>query len=76
MFVGMIIYISTFKAEVQSKLVRRTQLQPPLFTYSYGYSFLLLIASFLLCEIAGKATCLHYSYQYENKMQVDFLSES
>lgn len=37
MLIGLVMYISVFKAEVGSKLRPRSQLQPPIFTFRYGY---------------------------------------
>uniref|UniRef100_T1IXT8 Voltage-dependent calcium channel gamma-5 subunit n=1 Tax=Strigamia maritima TaxID=126957 RepID=T1IXT8_STRMM len=51
---GMVIYISTFKAEVGRKLQPPSSLQPtPLFIYTYGFSFLLVVSGFMTSELAG-----------------------
>ncbi|XP_011497770.1 PREDICTED: voltage-dependent calcium channel gamma-3 subunit [Ceratosolen solmsi marchali] len=64
MLVGMIMYISIFKAEVGSKLRPRSSFQGPPFVYRYGYSFLLYVSGFITTEFAGTtAIFLHISWQ-------------
>ncbi|KAM7296889.1 putative voltage-dependent calcium channel [Ixodes scapularis] len=71
--VGMVIYISTFKAEVGSKLRPKSSFQEPLFTYSYGYSFLLAVTGLMSCELAGTFSiflCIHrYQQQLKKKLE-------
>ncbi|XP_059471842.1 uncharacterized protein LOC132194538 isoform X2 [Neocloeon triangulifer] len=62
MLTGLVMYISVFKAEIGSKLRPRSQLQPPMFTYSYGLSFLLVVLGFVATEGAG--TCAVFLYIY------------
>ncbi|CAB3363918.1 Hypothetical predicted protein [Cloeon dipterum] len=62
MLTGLVMYISVFKAEIGSKLRPRSQLQPPMFTYSYGFSFLLVVMGFVATEGAG--TCAIFLYIY------------
>ncbi|KAJ8681766.1 hypothetical protein QAD02_017558, partial [Eretmocerus hayati] len=64
MLVGMVMFISVFKAEVGSKLRPRSSFQGPPFTYRYGYSFLLYVSGFITTEFAGtSAIFLHISWQ-------------
>lgn len=73
--VGMVIYISTFKAEVGNKLRPKSSFQDPLFTYSYGYSFLLAVTGLMSCELAGTFSiflCIH-RYQQQLKKKVERL---
>ncbi|XP_077526853.1 stargazin-like protein [Haemaphysalis longicornis] len=73
--VGMVIYISTFKAEVGSKLRPKSSFQEPLFTYSYGYSFLLAVTGLMSCELAGTFSiflCIQ-RYQQQLKKKLDRL---
>ncbi|XP_075230688.1 stargazin-like protein [Lycorma delicatula] len=60
MLIGLVMYISIFKAEIGSKLRPRSQLQPPMFTFQYGYSFLLYVSGFMAIETAG--TCAVFLY--------------
>ncbi|RZF45485.1 hypothetical protein LSTR_LSTR009356 [Laodelphax striatellus] len=60
MLIGLVMYISIFKAEIGSKLRPRSQLQPPMFTFQYGYSFLLYVSGFMAIEITG--TCAVFLY--------------
>lgn len=53
MLIGLIVYISIFKAEVGSKLRPKSTLQPPLFTFSYGQSFFLYVFGFISTEFVG-----------------------
>lgn len=53
MFIGLIVYISIFKAEIGSKLRPKSTLQPPLFKYSYGQSFFLYVFGFISTEFVG-----------------------
>ncbi|XP_008556042.1 voltage-dependent calcium channel gamma-4 subunit [Microplitis demolitor] len=60
MLVGMIMYISVFKAEVGSKLRPRSSFQGPPFTYRYGFSFLLYVSGFITTEVAGTSAIFLY----------------
>uniref|UniRef100_T1IAZ6 Voltage-dependent calcium channel gamma-5 subunit n=1 Tax=Rhodnius prolixus TaxID=13249 RepID=T1IAZ6_RHOPR len=62
MLIGLVMYISVFKAEIGGKLRPKSQLQPPQFTYKYGYSFLLYVSGFMSIETAG--TCAVFLYIY------------
>lgn len=53
MLIGLIGLISTFKAEIGSKLRPRSSLQPPLFTFRYGQSFFLYVIGFIFTEFVG-----------------------
>lgn len=53
MLIGLIMYISIFKAEIGSKLRPKSPLQPPLFTFWYGESFFLYVVGFISTEIVG-----------------------
>ncbi|XP_011308344.1 uncharacterized protein stg1 [Fopius arisanus] len=60
MLVGMIMYISVFKAEVGSKLRPKSSFQGPPFTYRYGFSFLLYVSGFITTEVAGTSAIFLY----------------
>lgn len=62
MLIGLVMYISIFKAEVGGKLRPTSQLQPAVFTYHYGYSFILYVSGFVSTEISG--TCAVFLYIY------------
>jgi len=66
---GLIVYISTFKAEVGPKLRSRSELDPPKFKYKYGYSFHILIASFLFSEVAGICSIFQFIYHHQQKWE-------
>ncbi|BET02831.1 PMP-22/EMP/MP20/Claudin family [Nesidiocoris tenuis] len=66
MLIGMVMYISVFKAEIGSKLRPRSQVQPPLFTFEYGYSFLLYVSGFVSIETAGTCAVFLYIYWHQN----------
>jgi len=53
MLIGLIMYISVFKAEIGSKLRPKSSLQPPLFTFKYGQSFILYVIGFVITEFVG-----------------------
>lgn len=53
MLIGLIMYISIFKAEIGGKLRPRSPLQQPLFTFEYGQSFCLYVVGFVLTEAVG-----------------------
>ncbi len=53
MLVGLVIYISTFKSEVGGKLKPKSTFQPAIFTYRYGFSFLLIVVGFMASEVSG-----------------------
>ncbi|UYV83732.1 CACNG7 [Cordylochernes scorpioides] len=62
---GMVIYISTFKAEVGNKLRPKSSFQGPLFIYHYGYSFLLAVTGLMTSELAGTFAIFLYIKKYE-----------
>ncbi|KAK6643382.1 hypothetical protein RUM43_004887 [Polyplax serrata] len=62
MLIGLVMYISIFKAEVGGKLRPTSQIQPAVFTYKYGYSFILYVSGFVSTEISG--TCAVFLYIY------------
>ncbi|KAK9738116.1 PMP-22/EMP/MP20/Claudin tight junction [Popillia japonica] len=68
MLFGLVMYISIFKAEIGGKLRPKSQLQPPAFTYKYGYSFLLYVCGFVSTQLAGISAIFLFIY----KMQYDF----
>ncbi|XP_054168184.1 voltage-dependent calcium channel gamma-5 subunit-like [Oppia nitens] len=78
---AMVIYISTFKAEVGNKLRPKSTFQDPMFKYRYGYSFLFAVCGLILCEITGTFAIflyirLHqfkYKIEYEREQIVDYL---
>lgn len=53
MLIGIIMYISIFKAEVGYKLRQQSSFQPPLLTFKYGQSFLIYVAGFIITEFVG-----------------------
>lgn len=53
MLIGLIMYISVFKAEIGSKLRPKSSLQPPIFTFQYGQSFLMYVIGFIVTEFVG-----------------------
>ncbi|XP_008478595.1 uncharacterized protein LOC103515431 [Diaphorina citri] len=71
MLIGLVMYISIFKAEVGPKLRPHSPLQPPLFTFSYGYSFLLYVTSFISIELSGTFALFLYIYWYQNECSLD-----
>ncbi|XP_015590869.1 voltage-dependent calcium channel gamma-7 subunit [Cephus cinctus] len=73
MLVGMVMYISVFKAEVGSKLRPRSSFQGPPFTYRYGFSFLLYVSGFITTEVAGtSAIFLYISWHQQEWVQKDY----
>ncbi|XP_047364402.1 uncharacterized protein LOC124954861 isoform X2 [Vespa velutina] len=72
MLVGMVMYISIFKAEVGSKLRPRSSFQGPPFTYRYGFSFLLYVSGFITTEVAGTyAIFLYISWHQRELVRKD-----
>lgn len=53
MLIGLIMYISIFKAEIGSKLRSRYPHQPPMFEFTYGESFFLYVIGFISTEFVG-----------------------
>ena len=62
LLLGLVVYVSVFTAEIGSKLRPSSSLQPPMFTYTYGYSFLLVVTGFLAAEVTN--TMLYDIYMY------------
>lgn len=69
MLFGLIMYISIFKAEVGGKLRPRSQLQPPAFTYRYGYSFLLYVVGFIGTQLTGISAIFLFIYKTQYEMR-------
>lgn len=65
MLIGLVMYISIFKAEVGSKLKEPSITQGPMFTYRYGYSFILYVSGFITIEMAGTSAVLLFIYWYQ-----------
>lgn len=53
LLLGLVVYVSVFTAEIGSKLRPSSSLQPALFTYTYGYSFHLVVTGFLAAEVTS-----------------------
>lgn len=53
MLIGLIMFISIFKAEIGSKLRPQSSIQPPLFVFNYGQSFFLYVLGFIFTEFVG-----------------------
>ncbi|GAB6022811.1 hypothetical protein CHUAL_006909 [Chamberlinius hualienensis] len=70
---GLVIYISTFKSEVGAKLQEQSSFQPPLFTYTYGFSFLLVVACFLASELSGTSAIFLYIRLCRKHWSIDIL---
>ncbi|XP_013792024.1 voltage-dependent calcium channel gamma-5 subunit-like [Limulus polyphemus] len=62
---GVVIYISSFKAEVGSKLQSKSSFQGPLLSYRYGYCFILAVTGILLCELSGIFAISLYIHWYK-----------
>lgn len=75
MLLGLIMYISVFKAEVGSKLRQRSQLEPPVFTYRYGYSFLLYVGGFVSTQIAGISGVFLFIYRMQHEWGKKYLDD-
>lgn len=67
MLLGLIVYISVFKAEVGSKLRPRSQLEPPSFIYHYGFSFLLYVSGFISTQLAGISAVFLFIYRMQRE---------
>lgn len=67
MLLGLIMYISVFKAEVGSKLRPRSQLLSPAFTYRYGFSFLLYVGGFIGTQMAGISAVFLFIYRMQHE---------
>ncbi|KAL1497888.1 hypothetical protein ABEB36_008774 [Hypothenemus hampei] len=63
MLLGLIVYISVFKAEVGSKLRPQSQIRPPLLEYEYGYSFLFYIIGLLFTKLSGVGCVFLFMYR-------------
>lgn len=75
MLLGLVVYISIFKAEVGGKLRPRSQLQPPRFTYRYGYSFLMYVSGFVTTELAGISSVLLFIYRQQREWHRERLED-
>ncbi|KAF2897051.1 hypothetical protein ILUMI_09130 [Ignelater luminosus] len=75
MLLGLIMYISVFKAEVGSKLRTRSQLQPAIFTYHYGFSFLLYVSGFISTQLAGISAVFLFIYRMQHEWRRKHLED-
>ncbi|KAK4874645.1 hypothetical protein RN001_014005, partial [Aquatica leii] len=75
MLLGLIMYISVFKAEVGSKLRPRSQLLPPAFTYHYGFSFLLYVSGFISTQLAGISAVFLFIYRMQQEWRLKYLED-
>lgn len=75
MLLGLIMYISIFKAEIGGKLRPRSQLQPPAFTYYYGYSFLLYVSGFVSTQLAGISAIFLFIYKIQKDWRLKHLDD-
>lgn len=67
-----VVYISTFKAEVGVKLRPKSLLQDPIFKYSYGSSFTFAVASLLLTKLTGTFLVFLYIRQHQISWKMQF----
>ncbi|XP_071051765.1 voltage-dependent calcium channel gamma-5 subunit isoform X2 [Onthophagus taurus] len=71
MLTGLVIYISLFKAEIGGKLRPVSLLQPPIFTYRYGYSFALFLVGFISCQITGISTIFLFIHRMQASYRIE-----
>ena len=69
LFIGQVVYISIIKAEVANKLIPVSMLSPPRLSYSYGWSFLAIVLSFVSCEVAGTMAIFLFNYHHQGRMR-------
>ncbi|EFX70146.1 hypothetical protein DAPPUDRAFT_328380 [Daphnia pulex] len=62
LLLGLVVYVSVFTAEIGGKLRPSSSLQPPMFTYTYGYSFHLVVIGFLAGKVAGTSAIFLFIY--------------
>lgn len=67
MLIGLVMYISIFKAEIGGKLRPRSQLQPAVFTFRYGFSFIMYVTGFVSTEISGTCAVFLYIYWHQKE---------
>lgn len=67
MLCGLIMYIAIFKSEVGSKLRPKSQLQPPVFEYRYGYSFILYVVGSIFTQFSGISCIFLYIHRTRYK---------
>lgn len=65
MLIGLVVYLSVLQSEVGTKLRARNALEKPLFRYSYGYGFILLVVGFMLTELTGTCAIFWYIYWHQ-----------
>uniref|UniRef100_A0A915A6I2 Uncharacterized protein n=1 Tax=Parascaris univalens TaxID=6257 RepID=A0A915A6I2_PARUN len=79
-FACIIVYMSAVSKEVGNKQYPATEMDDPLFHYSYGYSFIMLKTSFLGTEIAALFSVLVYMAKRDertyNRYHIRFLTAS
>ena len=68
LLMGFVVYVSVFTAEIGSKLRPSSSLQPALFTYTYGYSFQLVVTGFLAVEVAGTSAVFLFIYWHRHRI--------
>ncbi|CAG9817619.1 unnamed protein product [Phaedon cochleariae] len=69
MLCGLIMYIAVFKAEVGSKLRPKSHLQPPTFSYAYGYSFCVYVTAVVCVKLTGVCSVFLYIYRVRYELR-------
>ncbi|XP_050298384.1 voltage-dependent calcium channel gamma-4 subunit [Anthonomus grandis grandis] len=75
MLLGLIVYIALFKAEVGSKLRSVSAIRPPLFEYTYGYSFFLYIVGLIATNFAGLGCIFLFMYRVQYHWKRKYFDE-
>ncbi|XP_015789671.1 uncharacterized protein LOC107366557 [Tetranychus urticae] len=69
---SIVIYISTFKAEVGNKLRPKSSFQEATFRYKYGVSFMFCVLSLMMCEVAGTFSIFLYIRLHQLDWEKEF----
>lgn len=65
MLIGLVVYLSVLQSEIGPKLRPRNSLEAPLFSYSYGFGFILVVIGFMSTELTGISAIFWYMYWHQ-----------
>lgn len=65
LLIGLVVYLSVLQSEIGPKLRPRNSVEKPLFSYTYGYSFIMVVVGFLATELTGIFAIFFYMYWHQ-----------
>ncbi|CAL8142522.1 unnamed protein product [Orchesella dallaii] len=76
LLIGLVVYLSVLQSEIGPKLRPRNSVEKPLFSYFYGYSFVMVVVGFLATELTGIFAIFFYMYWHQKDWAEKALKEN